>query len=80
LTSDPSDGRQIERRPGIEHKSPFGVTATLTSECSIFEPGPGELILRFDQGKAHFAAANEAFHGRHSPFPQDAGCQAGLQS
>jgi hypothetical protein len=67
-TSDPTDGRQIERRTGIEDKSPFGVTATLTSERSIFEPGPSELIVGFDQSKAHFAAANEAFHGRHSPY------------
>jgi hypothetical protein len=80
LTSGPSESRRIERRPGIENKSPFGVTATFTSERPVFEAGSGDLIVGFDQGKAHFAAANEAFHRELSCIPQDADRQSGLGS
>jgi hypothetical protein len=75
LASGASECRRIERRPGIENKSPLGVPATFTSERPVFEAGADDLIVGFDQGKAHFAAANEAFHRKLSPVPQ--ACSAG---
>jgi hypothetical protein len=58
------DGRQLERGPRIEDKSPFRVAAASAVKRSIFEPVHGDLVMGFDRCKAHLVAANETFHRR----------------
>jgi hypothetical protein len=59
-----SDGGQIKRAPGIENKSPFRVAAAFASKRSMLEPSHGDVIVRFNQRKAHILAASKAIHGR----------------